>query len=606
MNKQDTSFGSRSLNFDFCVVGGGMAGVCAALSAARNGIKTVLVQDRPVLGGNASSEIRMWICGAQGTDNKETGILEELMLRNLYENPMLMYSQWDHVLYGACLEEPLLTTLLNCSVMNVEVEGDSIKSVKAWNLVEQCFYDIHASFFADCSGDSVLRISGTDCRHGRDGREEFDESLAPEQPDDLTMGNSILIQLRGTDTHVPFNLPAWAHHYDEDTVPQRDLVPDGHNFWWLEIGGAQDTIKDADQIRDELLRIAYGVWAYIKNHPDGRGRSWALDWIGSLPGKRESFRYAGDHTLTQNDVLDGGQFDDMVAYGGWPMDEHHPLGVEHPGDPTTFYPTPSPFGIPYRALYSRNIENLFFAGRNISASHLAMSATRVMGTCALMGQAVGSAAAIAVRNNVKPRGVYQQKIQELQKTLMEQDCYLPGHERAIPELSLSAELTSSCGDPGILLNGIERDLSEEKYYRQEGDPDSPVNKSKQNADRTDHGYWCSEGEWIAYTWTEPQSLRKARIVLDSDLTRGKRMLCRYPKDQTPEQMPPMLARDIDIELCDDEGNWIMAFELRDNCKRLIELQGFKYEVTGCRMRIQRTWGGGDAHIFAFDLDGDAS
>jgi hypothetical protein len=356
-------FETTVVSADLCVVGGGMAGLCAALAAARNGLRTVLVQDRPVLGGNASSEIRMWICGAIGSDNKETGILEELMLKNLYLNPFLQYPQWDHVLYGACLEQKNLTTLLNCSIMDVATDANRITSVRGWHLTGQCYYEIHAKLYADCSGDSVLRISGADYRRGREGREEFHESLGPEVPDENTMGNSILIQLRETDTHRPFIPPDWAYRYMEETVPKRELTPKGHNFWWIEIGGTRDTISDADAIRDELLKTAYGVWAYIKNHPDGRGHNWELDWIGSLPGKRENVRYLGDHVLTQNDVRTEGRFDDIVAYGGWPMDDHHPAGIDYPGDPTNFHPAPSPFGIPYRSLYSRNVENLFFAGR---------------------------------------------------------------------------------------------------------------------------------------------------------------------------------------------------------------------------------------------------
>jgi len=263
MTVSDTSreFETIALNADLCVVGGGMAGLCAALAAARNGLRTVLVQDRPVLGGNASSEIRMWICGAHGLDNKETGILEELMLKNLYLNPSLLYPQWDHVLYGTCMEEKNLTTILNCTVMDVSTDGNRIASVRGWHLTEQRNYDIRAALFADCSGDSVLRISGAEYRRGREGRDEFQESLAPETSDDKTMGNSILIQLRETDTHRPFIPPPWAHHYTDETAPKRELTPQGHNFWWLEVGGTEDTIADAETIRDELLKVAYGVWA---------------------------------------------------------------------------------------------------------------------------------------------------------------------------------------------------------------------------------------------------------------------------------------------------------------------------------------------------------
>jgi len=158
------------------------------------------------------------------------------------------------------------------------------------------------------------------------------------------------------------------------------------------------------------------------------------------------------------------------------MDDHHPGGVEHPGEPTVFNLAPSPYGIPYRSLYSCNMENLFFAGRNISATHMALSSTRVMATCALMGQAVGTAAAIAVKYRLTPRGVYQQKTRQLQDALMEQDCYLPWHTRVIPEMSHSAALIASHGDPSLLHDGVERDLSGVEQGWSEGDPDKPRDK----------------------------------------------------------------------------------------------------------------------------------
>jgi len=135
--------------------------------------------------------------------------------------------------------------------------------------------------------------------------------------------------------------------------------------------------------------------------------------VGFLPGKRESRRYEGDVIVTQNDVRAGGHFDDLVAYGGWTMDDHHPGGIAWKGEPNIFHPAPSPFGIPYRALYSRNVTNLFCAGRNISVTHAALSATRVMATCATMGQAAGTAAAIAIREGKLPRDVARDHIEEL-------------------------------------------------------------------------------------------------------------------------------------------------------------------------------------------------
>ena len=572
-----TSFETRGMETDVCIVGGGMAGICAALASARNGARTVLVQDRPVLGGNASSEIRMWVCGARGTENKESGIVEELLLENLYLNPMLVYTAWDHVLYGKCIAEPNLTVLLGCSVFDLTMDGCRIASVKAWHLTQQCYYEIKAGLFADCSGDSVLRISGAEHRRGREGSAEFGESHAPDEADAKTMGNSILIQLRQTDRHVPFPVPEWAHHYTDETAPKRPLQP-GDNFWWMEVGGVKDTIGDADEIRDELLRVAYGVWGYIKNHPDGRGHGWELDWVGALPGKRENVRYVGDHVLTQNDIEGEGRFEDMVAYGGWSMDDHHPDAINHPGKPTIFHPAPSPYGIPFRSLYSRNIENLFFAGRNISATHMAMSSTRVMATCAVIGQAVGTAAAIAVQHGLAPRGVYEERLAELQAALIEQDAYLPWHTRPIPAPCGAAELTASAGVPDAVRNGVERDLS-----------------------GADSGWCGAAGDWLEYAWDGPVTGGHVRIVLDSGFADAKRMLCCYPTDREPARMPAMLARDLDVEVRAPDGEWKTAAAIRDNRRRLVTLELGADPVTGCRLVVRRAWGeDGRAHVFAFD------
>jgi hypothetical protein len=372
--------------FDVCVVGGGMAGMCAAIAAARNGAKTAIVQDRPVFGGNASSEVRMWICGAHGANNKETGLLEEIQLENQYRNPFGNYSIWDSVLWGKIAYQPNLTAFLNCSCTDAEMDGARIVGIKVWQLTSQTWHTIRARTFIDCSGDSILAaVTGAQFRRGREARHEFDEDIEPSKADQKTMGNTLLIQLRRTDSAQPFVAPRWAYKFEgPQDLPHRIQGVHAQNFWWLEIGGLQDTIRYAEPIRDELMRIGYGVWDYIKNRAPERDQAedWALEWIGSLPGKRENRRYVGDHVLTQNDVRAGGHFPDIVAYGGWSMDDHHPAGILYPGEPTIFHAAPSPYGIPYRSLFSRNIDNLLFAGRNISVTHAALSSTRVMATCA--------------------------------------------------------------------------------------------------------------------------------------------------------------------------------------------------------------------------------
>ncbi|MDX1683557.1 MAG: FAD-dependent oxidoreductase, partial [Phycisphaeraceae bacterium] len=322
-----------------CVVGGGMAGLCAAVASARHGAKTLLMHDRPVLGGNASSEVRMWICGAHGDHNKETGLLEEIQLDNLRRNPSLRYSVWDSVLYEAAVREPNLTLRLNCSCVDGRAEGESpdrrLTQVRGWQLTTQTWHTVNAELFIDCSGDSILApASGARVRWGREAADEFDEDIQPPTADGKTMGNSLLIQLRRLDHPVDYTPPASAYRFDgPEDLPHRVRGVQATNFWWIEIGGLQDTIGDAETIRHELYRVAWGVWDYLKNRAPEREKAanWGIEWIGSLPGKRENRRYVGPFTMTQNDVRRGvGWADDVVAYGGWSMDDHHPAGIDYP------------------------------------------------------------------------------------------------------------------------------------------------------------------------------------------------------------------------------------------------------------------------------------
>ena len=449
----------------FCVVGGGLAGLCAAVAAARRGISALLMQDRPVLGGNASSEIRMWVRGADGEDMRETGLVEELELENCCRNPDMNFSLWDSVLYGLARKEKNLTLLLNCSCLDAKTEDGRICSVTGWQLTTQRYHCVKAQIFADCSGDSILApLTGVPYRMGREAQREYGEDIAPKQADSCTMGMSCLIQARQTGHPVTFRAPDWAAHYTENDFPFRlDLSsPErwtGENFWWMELGGTKDTIRDTEEIRDELVKMALGVWDFIKNGGKTDASDWELDWIGFLPGKRESRRYEGAYILTQNDVRNEGRFEDLVAYGGWTMDDHNPSGFETKEKPNTFHPAPSPYGIPYRCLYSSAIKNLMFAGRNISATHTANSSTRVMATCAILGQAVGTAAALAIQAGKDPAGLYPEQIDQLQQELMKDGCYLPWHRLRPDAVMKGARIT--CGrEPADILTDWSAGLTE--------------------------------------------------------------------------------------------------------------------------------------------------
>ena len=442
---------------DICVIGGGLSGMIAAISAARHGARVVLMQDRPMLGGNASSEIRMWVRGAAGLENRETGIIQEIEMENIYRNPKMNYSIWDTVLYQKVMEEKNITLLLNTSCLGCEMDGESIASITGWQLNSYTFHTVKAKLFMDCSGDSILApLTGAKYRMGREARDEYDEYAAPETADACTMGSSCLLEIRKTDRPCSFTPPEWAYSYPDDEsmyLKNHDVPGTGVNFWWIELGGEQDTIRDAQNINEELLKVAYGVWDHIKNHGDHGMENWELEWVGFLPGKRESRRYVGEYVLNQRDLEEGHHFDDAVAFGGWTMDNHNPKGFKFMGYSSHHIKPQVPYEIPFRSLYSENVPNLMFAGRNISATHMAMSSTRVMATCSVIGQAAGTGAAVAIAHDCAPAEVTGKYMGQLQQWLLEDGCYIPGLLRSVTGLA-HAELPEA--ELAVLENGWER------------------------------------------------------------------------------------------------------------------------------------------------------
>ena len=585
---------------DLCVVGGGLAGICAAVAAARGGSKVALVQDRPVLGGNASSEIRMWICGAQGSNNRETGLVEELELTSLWRNPDKNYSVWDGILWEFVKKEPNITLLLNCSVFDAAMREGSIASVTGWQTTTQRYHTVEAAFFADCSGDSVLApLTGAAYRVGREAAAEFGEKTSQTEADAQTMGMSCLIQMRKTDRKTTFIPPEWAAPLPEEALRFRtpDMGNPGENFWYLELGGNRDSIRDTEEVRDELIRLAYGMVDYIKNSgkvPDAD--YWELDWMGFLPGKRESRRMIGAYVMTQTDVLAGGCFPDVAAYGGWTLDDHHPDGFYHRGNPNVWGETPSPYGIPYRCLYSANVPNLFFAGRNISVTHAAMSSTRVMATCAVVGQAVGVAADLAREYALTPHGVYEKKLDELQQRLMEQGCFLPYFRRRIADVCLQAALCFE-GEPPAngenLRSGIDRN---NRLYGPE-----------------DRRVTLTAGQAVSYRFPEPVRLQNVHLQFDTDLDRvtlpghsidrQRSMRANRTPDSPAACLPKTLVKAYRVTAETADGGVMTVAACENNILGCVNLPTPETAVVSVSFTPVSVWGGeGEpVRIFSFDV-----
>ncbi len=574
---------------DFCVVGGGLSGMCAAIAAARGGAKVVLMHERPMLGGNASSEIRMWVCGAQGRNVRETGIMEEICMNNLWRNPEKDYPIWDSVLWEIVVNEPNITLLLNCSCMDAEMDGEHIKAITGWQMTTQRFCRVEADLFSDCSGDSILApLTGAHYRVGREAASEFGEQINVETEDKKTMGMSCLIQASKRDTPSTFLAPAFAKKITEEDVRFRrpHMASSYENYWYLELGGDRDSIGDTELVRDELIALAYGMWDYIKNSGTYEDAPyWHLDFLGFLPGKRESRRMLGKYLMTQNDITANRAFDDVVAYGGWPLDDHDPAGFYYDGHPNTAYVTPAPYAIPYRTLYSENIDNLFFAGRNVSMTHAAMSSTRVMATCALLGQAVGTAAAIAAKHGCLPDDVYQSHLSTLQETLLWDDVLLPHHPRTPAAATADAQLFCTgayTGDINVLRDGDDRE----------------------------HVFVTEPGATITYRFDAPTTIAEVRIIFDSDLDRktlpgdecerNHTMRCNLLPDSPVMHMPQTLCRAYTLTAEQADGTILTLAEHDSNIARRVVVGGAARIVSLSLTMKEAHAGGEEMRLFSFE------
>lgn len=446
----------ETIDCDLVVVGGGMAGTCCAITAAREGLRVALVQDRPVLGGNASSEVRLWMLGAtshMGNNNRwarEEGVIGEILLENMFRNPEGNPLILDTILLEMVIQEPNIRLLLNTAAFEVtKQDADTIGSVRAFCSQNSTLYDLHAPLFCDASGDGVIGfMAGAAFRMGAELETEFGEKLAPSEDYGHLLGHSIYFYSKDTGQPVEFVPPSFALD-DITRIPRFrsfNAQEDGCSLWWIEYGGRLDTVHATEQIKWELWKVVYGVWDYIKNSGQfPEAETLTLEWVGHIPGKRESRRFEGDYLLRQQDVIEQHHHADAVSFGGWALDLHPADGVysEKPG--CSQWHARGVYEIPYRSLYSRNISNLFLAGRILSASHVAFGSTRVQLTLASAAQAVGTAAAMCVSEELRPAAISQTPhIQRLQQALLKRGQYIPGiplHDPA--DLTLQAQVSAS-------------------------------------------------------------------------------------------------------------------------------------------------------------------
>jgi len=472
---------NQTLSFDVVVCGGGLAGFCAAVASARQGAATCLVHNRPVLGGNSSSEVGVTPHGAAAFHAyaRETGILSEALIEERASNHAEIYengwtnSVWDMVLYDIAQKTPGLTLFLNTDIRGAEMADDrTISAVLAVVQNAEIELRLEGKTFIDCTGDGIVAdAAGCEWRMGSEGRNEFNEPHAPLEASGDTMGNSIHFLTRDMGRPCPFVAPDWAvKHEDASYFYKQGRLPKDKRggFWWIEIGVPYHTIYDAETIRHELTRHALGVWDWMKNK-DPKTKdlvaNYALDWIGQVPGKLESRRIMGRYLMTEHDVLNKTVFPDEIAFGGWFVDLHTPGGLlaktsepsaaagGHDDEYDTFsdYSAMSycgPYGVPLRVLMAKDVDNLLMAGRNVSVTHAALGTVRVMGTTALMGEAAGIAAALGVQRGHTFDQLVTEDITDIQQRLLANGCFLPNYAAAL-ERPASVSATSTAPIHGV-------------------------------------------------------------------------------------------------------------------------------------------------------------
>lgn len=406
-------------NYDLVVIGAGMSGLCAAIAAARLGLKVALVQDRYILGGNNSSEVRVGLGGQINMPPYPSlGYILNEIGPDRIGNARGAHHYQDWKKWDVIAAEPNISLFAGYTVVNAEMKDGKIVAVTAVEATNQNLIRISGNLFSDCTGDANLAVmAGAATMMGREARSEFGETLAPEKADDFTMGVSI--EWYCEDWNTPCSFPDsvdWGLKLDEDTVE-----PVHRANWYWEVGMRDDQIADAEKIRDYGMYVAYSTFSYCKNRL-AKKEDWEcthLTWVSHVSGKRESRRIVGDLILREQDLTRPIPYEDGTCTTTWRIDQHYPMeknSADYPGEEWMSYgklmPI-DPYAIPYRCLYSRDVPNLFMAGRDISVTHVALGSVRVMRTCAMMGEVVGMAAAVCCRRGSMPRDVYTTWFQEL-------------------------------------------------------------------------------------------------------------------------------------------------------------------------------------------------
>ena len=580
--------------FDVIVVGAGPGGCPAAIAAARHGVRVALIGDRPVLGGNSSDEIGVQMCGAAVDKQaaRETGIVEEAnCLRARYRSPAM-----SDAFARLVSAETNLMLFLNERMTEVETKDGQVAAVICRNMMTGLRSRYEAKVFVDATGDAWLGYyAGAEYREGREGKDEHCEKYAPNHPDTLTMSGLLQEPSVGvsywaekTNGPVAYQAPEWG-----SVLPRgfKRVLYSIFGTWWLEHPAWIDDCANPEEARDELIRISFGFWEWMKNKSQraGEARNYRLREIPIFAGRRETRRLVGDYVLTSTDLIDGRDFPDAVAYGGWDLDLHDPLGMR--GIDTNghrFEDVFLPFySIPYRSLYSRNVANLMMAGRDISVTHLALGSTRVQQTCAVIGQAVGPAAAMCIEYGVSPREIGQRHVQELQQRLLKDDAWIPGRRNTDPaDLARSSSVSASSS-----ATETRRFMHGKVVTYVDVAPENVIDGVSRPVGRKAHAWVSAPGaplpQWIRLDFPKPVMAHEIRLTFDTDLEFNAWRM----------RTAGELVRDYVVEGTADGRTWFALAEEHDNFMRQRIHRFDAVRLLAVRLTVRKTYGLDEANVF---------
>lgn len=582
-----------AIECDVCVVGGGLSGVCAAIAAARGGAKTVLAQNRSRLGGNSSSEIRIHPLGISPAREgfREGGILEELKLENAVRNPQRSWEMWDLLLYEKCVAEPNLTLMLDTSVYLADTENGRVKSAYLRCDLTQKIFKVDAKYFVDATGDAVLaRLSGCSVMFGRESSKKFGEPLADMYEEGGLLCSSILFNAVKHDRPMPFKAPDWAIKVTDEDMRWRNPTHDGfaYGYWFISYGGLFDTIKDNEAIRHENLSIVLGVWDYIKNsgkYPESA--NYAMSFVGMIPGKRDSYRIVGEHLLTQMDLEgDWAKRRDQIAVCGWKMEDQPSAGFfEKKKKPVVHAGKISVYNVPLASYIAKDADNLLMAGRHISCSHLAMTSIRIINTCAVGGEAVGTCAAKCVRENadLKKLCADEKKVGELQQELLKNGNVIVGIKCDNPD-DLAAKARVSASDE--LPEAPAKNLKSGFAYDLRGKTDN-----RWQAD-------ISKKPSARFEWDSPAELSQVFVNLDAGNRLVTMSIAKFAAS-IPEMWEPQkeLLRDFDLAAELPDGTRKTLAQVRGNYQKLVKISFPKERVKAIELKCLATNGSPKASVF---------